>query len=489
MRRVLAVLALTCLSQITLAQVIILQGHDRAVTSGVFNMRGTTVATLAGFDVRFWRAADGALLKSRTIGASQVCCLSSNPGRPEFALSAGAVEQFVLTWDSVGMNPQSTAGDYRNSGFGITYSPDGAYIELEGDIDFGPDIYDTDSLYLVNFPFGSTNVFSHHSRRLAWTQWFEDTTFVTDIPSKRVIDTIPGIQPTFSADDTRLIVIHGWRVPGTRRPTIFDIESGKLLDSLGGPADALVRSATFGPHDSLITTLNADSTVTVWDAVTAQPLRVLRVQGTGIAAAVFSSDEARVMTLHTDGAVRLWNPRSGGLVGLMSGITGIGATFSPDGTRLLTVHADSVARVWDAQSGDLLHTLAGHTGHITSASWNADGTWIVTTSADSTGRLWGPEYTERKTSVDASVPSAAAFVLFPNPIDRTGDLRWRLSGAKAIATLTLTDMLGRVVAAAPVERGSHSGTFPINRTLPTGAYRTVITFNDGTRNSLLTVIR
>ena len=65
------------------------------------------------------------------------------------------------------------------------------------------------------------------------------------------------------------------------------------------------------------------------------------------------------------------------------------ATFSTDGSRIVTASRDGTARIWDARSGRLIgKPLSNHAGAINSVAFSPDGKRLITASDDETIRLW-----------------------------------------------------------------------------------------------------
>ena len=62
--------------------------------------------------------------------------------------------------------------------------------------------------------------------------------------------------------------------------------------------------------------------------------------------------------------------------------------FSPDGKMVVGGCFDGSTRVWDSRSGKLLGELIGHQSFVTSARIIDDGRKVITSSQDATIRLW-----------------------------------------------------------------------------------------------------
>ncbi|GFF38664.1 WD repeat-containing protein 5 [Aspergillus udagawae] len=74
------------------------------------------------------------------------------------------------------------------------------------------------------------------------------------------------------------------------------------------------------------------------------------------------------------------------LRGHLRGVSAV--KFSPDSTMIASGGADGAVKVWDTRSGKLIHTFEGHLAGISTISWSPDGATIASGSDDKTIRLW-----------------------------------------------------------------------------------------------------
>ncbi|MGV3721687.1 MAG: WD40 repeat domain-containing protein, partial [Actinomycetota bacterium] len=94
--------------------------------------------------------------------------------------------------------------------------------------------------------------------------------------------------------------------------------------------------------------------------IIAEPEAILQLAHVGpVQAVAFSPSGLLVASGGDDGAVKIWEARSGtilrSLPGHARGVTDV--IFSPDGTLLLTAGRDRYARLWNVSTGALLRTL------------------------------------------------------------------------------------------------------------------------------------
>jgi WD40 repeat protein len=115
--------------------------------------------------------------------------------------------------------------------------------------------------------------------------------------------------------------------------------------------------------------------------ITAEPEAILQLAHVGpVQAVAFSPNGLLVASGGDDGAVKIWEARSGtilrSLTGHARGVTDV--IFSPDGTLLLTAGRDRYARLWNVSTGALNRTLGRHTEYLTALAYAPDGKTAAT---------------------------------------------------------------------------------------------------------------
>ena len=363
------------------AQVITLHGHTGAVTSGTFSPDGKLVRTTGDESLRTWNATSGVMLDSiffTAIDGIGNVMYSADGSRYALAyfvpdVQNGNDDEIIPVYDSLN-NPVNVISYTTLDSYQFLLSPDGSMIvmqtsEIPEDEVGTKYVANGDWVAYLHQAIGPLAI-TQNGKIIAYPGYSaalnQSYLLLGALDSEKVIDTIYDnalaystiYSMFFNSSGTKIIVNNAGRVE------IWDRTSATLLDTL---PILLYKydyhsTAFFSPNDSLILTVNGDSTATIWDANTYAPLHVLRAAGTDMSS--------------------IYIP------GFGNSTTPSAAAFSPDGTRILTVHSDTAVRVWNAQTGALLHTLKGHTAPITSVSWDHTGSRILTTSADGTAKIW-----------------------------------------------------------------------------------------------------
>ena len=163
----------------------------------------------------------------------------------------------------------------------------------------------------------------------------------------------------------------------------------RLSVDIRGHLGAVV-GAVFSKDEARILTWSSDQTARLWNAATGAPIGPLLPHGGRVAGAVFSQDEARMLTWSTDRTARLWNAATGAQIGpaLTHDDEVWGAVFSQDEARILTWSEDRTARLWNATTGAQIGPALTHDGWVSGAVFSQDEARILTWSSDQTARLW-----------------------------------------------------------------------------------------------------
>ncbi|MFO0606081.1 MAG: CHAT domain-containing protein [Polyangiales bacterium] len=158
---------------------------------------------------------------------------------------------------------------------------------------------------------------------------------------------------------------------------------------------AQVNGLAFSPDGASVAAAGGDGALTLWDARSGARLGRLLPSPQPLTAVAFSPDGALVAAVGLDQRVVLVDGRAapGGelrIVRVLRGHRGpvFAAQFSPDGRRLLTASYDQTAGYWDVDDGTLLARLVGHTRFVTWAAFSPDGAHALTASEDGSARRW-----------------------------------------------------------------------------------------------------
>jgi len=120
-------------------------------------------------------------------------------------------------------------------------------------------------------------------------------------------------------------------------------------------------------------------------------LVTVTIPSSRIACATVSPDGALVATVSDSGVLQICDTE-GGAPGYICEGGSVAFSqpcqFSPDSTRILGGGLDGAVRLWDVRSGKLLRTLSAHKGPVSSVRFNPDGSRAISASLDGTACLW-----------------------------------------------------------------------------------------------------
>lgn len=174
-----------------------------------------------------------------------------------------------------------------------------------------------------------------------------------------------------------------------QKARLWDADKGELI---GVPMDHNYKDiahALFTPGDRLILTVTTEGAMRLWGTSKAERVGNIWGHKKAVRHLEFSPDGRRIATASEDGTAVVWETESGNEVAATPGHGApvVWVAFSPDGKRLATASENRQACVWDAHTGKPIASPIAHRAAVTSAGFSANGRWLLTIAADGV-HLW-----------------------------------------------------------------------------------------------------
>jgi WD40 repeat protein len=224
--------------------------------------------------------------------------------------------------------------------------------------------------------------------RLVATGAADGAVRVWDVPSGRRTELLRlharEVRDIAFSPDSRLLLTAG----ADGAAFVWDLATGRALSALGGHKGALV-SASFSPDGKLAVTHGVDGTARLWSLATAGATRVLPSRTAPVLSGASFSADARLLALPDSKGTAIWDVVRGRLASHVDGPgPARGAAFSADGTALVTVASDGVVRVSRVRNGQRIAVLRTRRGSLTAAALSPDGARVVTVGDESGTIVW-----------------------------------------------------------------------------------------------------
>ena len=218
----------------------------------------------------------------------------------------------------------------------------------------------------------------------------DGTVKVWDLESGKVLQTLSGHR-----DTVRAVAVTGQRVvSGSYDDTlkVWDLESGKVLQTLSGHRDA-VWAVAVTPDGQRAVSGSLDNTLKVWDLESGIELQTLSGHRGPVYAVAVTPDGQRAVSGSSDNTLKVWDLESGKELQTLSGrqYTVFAVAVTPDGQRAVSGSAGGTVKVWDLESGKELLTLSGHRDRVFAVAVTPDGQRAVSGSLDDTLKVWDLE--------------------------------------------------------------------------------------------------
>ncbi|MBI4663006.1 MAG: AAA-like domain-containing protein [Verrucomicrobia bacterium] len=151
-----------------------------------------------------------------------------------------------------------------------------------------------------------------------------------------------------------------------------------------------LTSAAFSCDGLFVAGASIDGAIHIWESRTGQPIGRPKRHGSGVTSVVFSPNCQLLLTASADATARLWSVFEERSIPPLQGHAGVVtcAVFSPDGRHVATGGADKTARLWDSQTGEQLGKPFVHKDPVNCVAFHPDGQSVVTGTEDGHIRRW-----------------------------------------------------------------------------------------------------
>lgn len=174
-----------------------------------------------------------------------------------------------------------------------------------------------------------------------------------------------------------------------RETVVWNVATRKIVRLLGPAGPGGAAGVNFSPEDKLVGTAGVDGNLRIYDLRTGRIVGSAPVQGS-LQDLDFSPDGTLVATAGLAGDIAIWNVPQRQLERTIHHKNAIlSIRFSPNSKEIATGDLPGNVDFWDATTGRQVgRTLGGQNGYVASVTFNPTGTEVMTTSTDGKLRLW-----------------------------------------------------------------------------------------------------
>ena len=158
-----------------------------------------------------------------------------------------------------------------------------------------------------------------------------------------------------------------------------------------------VNGVAFSPDGERLVSAGGDGAVKVWNGRTGKVIQTLDAHPDAVFSVAFHPDGRHLASVGADQKVKVWDltTRTQVFDGPCDAVHNFGTAytvaFSPGDGRQLAAGSGGAAKVWDWRSRQPLHTFDGHQKRAISVAFSRDGRRLASGSGQGSVKLWDPE--------------------------------------------------------------------------------------------------
>ena len=166
-------------------------------------------------------------------------------------------------------------------------------------------------------------------------------------------------------------------------------DSHESFESIAFSPDGTIF-VTGSRFSGLMGSRNKEGAVRLWNAKTGTYLKTLDGHTLSINSIAFAINNNIFASGSMDGTIRLWNAKTGTCLKTITGDTSSveSVAFSPDGTTVASAYSSGKVRQWNVKTGTCLKIITGHTSRVNSVTFSPDGTTVASGHHRGKIQLW-----------------------------------------------------------------------------------------------------